>query len=280
MKQPFRHKWIVIAAAALSLSLLAAALALVLKGTAGPPRSLLETASRPFLRLFSAASEQIRQVSDYFQGIDRLREENAALRQELEEREKEAQAGLLAAAENQRLRSLLDFTAASQDLTLEPAWVIARSPDNWQGTVTIDKGTSQGVRAGQCVIDAGGALVGRVKEAGGSWAAVTLLCDGSFQMAGMATSSGVLGSLEGDLSLLPQGKLKLTCLTKEDPVRAGEGVVTFAAQESYPSGLVVGRVTALEEDPGGLTRSAILTPAADLDNLGQVFVVTAFWEDQ
>ena len=58
MKQPFRHKWIVIAAAALSLSLLAAALALVLKGTAGPPRSLLETASRPFLRLFSAASEQ------------------------------------------------------------------------------------------------------------------------------------------------------------------------------------------------------------------------------
>ena len=83
MKQPFRHKWIVIAAAALSLSLLAAALALVLKGTAGPPRSLLETASRPFLRLFSAASEQIRQVSDYFQGIDRLREENAALRQEL-----------------------------------------------------------------------------------------------------------------------------------------------------------------------------------------------------
>ena len=122
--------------------------------------------------------------------------------------------------------------------------------------------------------------MGRVKEAGGSWAAVTLLCDGSFQMAGMATTSGVLGSLEGDLSLLPQGKLKLTCLTKEDPVRAGEGVVTFAAQESYPSGLVVGRVTALEEDPGGLTRSAILTPAADLDNLGQIFVVTAFWEDQ
>ena len=71
MKQPFRHKWIVIAAAALSLSLLAAALALVLKGTAGPPRSLLETASRPFLRLFSAASEQIRQVSDYFQGISK-----------------------------------------------------------------------------------------------------------------------------------------------------------------------------------------------------------------
>ncbi len=36
----------------------------------------------------------------------------------------------------------------------------------------------------------------------------------------------------------------------------------------------------LEEDPGGLTRSAILTPAADLNTLSQVFVVTAFWEER
>ena len=53
-----------------------------------------------------------------------------------------------------------------------------------------------------------------------------------------------------------------------------------AAQGVYPSGLVVGTVMSLEEDPGGLTRSAILTPAADLNTLSQVFVVTAFWEER
>ena len=38
--------------------------------------------------------------------------------------------------------------------------------------------------------------------------------------------------------------------------------------------------TLIDRKYKALTRSAILTPAADLDNLGQVFVVTAFWEDQ
>ena len=62
MKKPFRHKWIAIIAAALSLSLLAAALALVLNGTAGPLRSGWETAPRPFLRLFSPLSEKVHQM--------------------------------------------------------------------------------------------------------------------------------------------------------------------------------------------------------------------------
>ena len=55
-------------------------------------------------------------------------------------------------------------------------------------------------------------------------------------------------------------------------------MVTFAAGESYPSGLLAGTVDRVETDPGGLTRTAVLTPAADLANLGQVFVVTAFEE--
>ena len=115
---------------------------------------------------------------------------------------------------------------------------------------------------------------------GASWANVTLLWDPGFQMAGQGTKSGVLGSLEGSLDLLSRGELALACLTEADPVSLGEEVVTFAAQGVYPSGLVVGTVMSLEEDPGGLTRSAILTPAADLNTLSQVFVVTAFWEER
>ena len=125
-----------------------------------------------------------------------------------------------------------------------------------------------------------GALVGRVKEVGASWANVTLLWDPGFQMAGQGTKSGVLGSLEGSLDLLSRGELALACLTEAGPVSLGEEVVTFAAQGVNPSGLVVGTVMSLEEDPGGLTRSAILTPAADLNTLSQVFVVTAFWEER
>lgn len=280
MKKPFRHKWIVIIAAALSLSLLAAALALVLNGTAGPLRSGVETASRPFLRLFSPLSEKVHQAETWFRGMDALRAENEALKENLAALEREAMTGKLAQQENRRLRSLLDLTASGQELTLESAWVVARTPDNWQKSVTLDKGTGSGVQAGQCVVDEHGALVGRVSQTGKTWCQVSLLTDPAFQLAGMGTHSGVLGSVEGDLGLMAAGEVKFSGLTQADPVQLGEGVVTFAARESYPSGLVVGTVTSLTDDPGGLTQSGVLTPAADLDRLGEVFIVTDFWEDK
>ncbi|MDO4516259.1 MAG: rod shape-determining protein MreC [Bacillota bacterium] len=280
MKKPFRHKWIAIIAAALSLSLLAAALALVLNGTAGPLRSGMETVSRPFLRLFSPVSEKLHQAETWFRGMESLRAENERLKEDLAALEQEAMTGRLARQENRRLRALLDLGAAGQQLTLESAWVVARTPDNWRRSVTLDKGTRAGIRAGQCVVDEHGALVGRVSQTGTSWCQVSLLTDPAFRLAGMGTNSGVLGSVEGDLGLMTTGEVKLTNLTQADPVQLGEGVVTFAAGETYPSGLVVGTVTSLAEDPGGLTQSGVITPAADLDRLGEVFVITAFREDK
>ena len=275
-----RHKWIKLLAAALSLSLIAAALALALGGTANPLRSWGETVSRPFVRLFSTVSQKIRQGEDYIRGIDQLKEENTALRQEVAQLQQAAGQGELAQAENQRLRALLELRAQGQELTVEPAWVSTRAPDNWQGVVTLNQGSARGIEAGQCVVDETGALVGRVKETGEHWCSVSLLWDGKFQLAGQGTRSGVLGSLEGTLALLPQGELLFSYLTDADPVQPGEQVVTFAAQGVYPSGLVVGVITSVEEDPGGLTRSARVAPAADLNNLGQVFVITDFWEDR
>lgn len=280
MKGFFQHTWVKLIAVALSLSLIAAAAALVLDGTSAPLRGLGERVSRPFSRLFSAAAGKLSQGEDYLKGVAALQAENDALEQALAEAKQAARTGELATAENARLRSLLGLKEAGQDLTLTAAWVVARPGDNWQGEVTIDQGSEEGVRAGQCVVDQHGALVGRVKETGKTWAAVTLLWDGAFQMAGQGTQSGVLGTLEGKLDLLPQGSLAFSCLTQADPVQVGEEIVTFAAQESYPSGLVVGTVASLTTDPGGLTRSAILTPAVDLHKLSEVFVVTSFREDR
>lgn len=280
MKRWMQHTWVKIIAVALSLSLIAAAVALVLTGTTEPLRGVGETVSRPFSRFFSLVTDKIRQGGDYLKGVQALQEENRALEQEVAQLRRAARAGDLAIEENARLRSLLELQETGQDLTFTAAWVVARAPDNWKGEVTLDQGTDQGIQAGQCVVDEHGALVGRVKEVGASWANVTLLWDPGFQMAGQGTKSGVLGSLEGSLDLLSRGELALACLTEADPVSLGEEVVTFAAQGVYPSGLVVGTVMSLEEDPGGLTRSAILTPAADLNTLSQVFVVTAFWEER
>lgn len=278
MKGFLHHTWGKFLAVALSLSLIAAAGALVFTGTPDPLRDVGETLSRPFLRLFSAAAGAIGQAGDYLEGMEKLRAENAALTEEVAQLKERARTGDLAQAENNRLRDLLGLAQTGQDLTLTSAWVIARTPDNWQGEVVIDQGQNQGLAAGQCVIDSHGALVGRIQEAGSTWSSVSLVTDPAFQLAGQAARSGVLGTLAGDLNLLPQGQTAFGGLTQDDHVQTGEEIVTFAAGDTYPSGLVVGTVASVTEDPGGLTRSAILDPAADLDSLSQVFVVTAFQE--
>ena len=278
MKGFLHHTWGKFLAVALSLSLIAAAGALVFTGTPDPLRDVGETLSRPFLRLFSAAAGAIGQAGDYLEGMEKLRAENAALTEEVAQLKERARTGDLAQAENDRLRDLLGLAQTGQDLTLTSAWVIARTPDNWQGEVVIDQGQNQGLAAGQCVIDSHGALVGRIQEAGSTWSSVSLVTDPAFQLAGQAARSGVLGTLTGDLNLLPQGQTAFGGLTQDDHVQTGEEIVTFAAGDTYPSSLVVGTVASVTEDPGGLTRSAILDPAADLDSLSQVFVVTAFQE--
>ena len=166
MKRWMQHTWVKIIAVALSLSLIAAAVALVLTGTTEPLRGVGETVSRPFSRFFSLVTDKLRQGGDYLKGVQALQEENRALEQEVAQLRRAARAGDLATEENARLRSLLELQETGQDLTFTAAWVVARAPDNWKGEVTLDQGTDQGIQAGQCVVDEHGALVGRVKEVG------------------------------------------------------------------------------------------------------------------
>ena len=51
---------------------------------------------------------------------------------------------------------------------------------------------------------------------------------------------------------------------------------TLSAQGVYPSGLLVGTVSRVENDPSGLTRTAWVTPSLSLDSLRQVFVITDY----
>ena len=276
--KPFRQPWKKIIAAALSLSLLTAALALILAGTASPPRDWIGTATRPFFRLVSMGTGQLRRGEAYLRGIRRLQAENDLLRRELGELRPAARRGELALGENARLRSLLGLAEAGQALSMTSAWVLSFSPDSWSRTATLDQGSSQGVKPGQCVIDETGSLVGRITETGRTWCTLRLISDPAFQAAGQGCRSGVLGSLEGELSLMAEGRLKLTCLSPSDPAAPGETVVTFSSGDSCPSGLTVGAVVSLAEEPGGLSVSAILRPAADLDRLSQVFIITDFRE--
>ena len=133
MKRWTQRTWIKIIAVALSLSLIAAAVALVLSGTGVSWTGWAETVSRPFSRLAATVTGWAEQGAAYFQGVEALQAEKAALEEEVAQLQAAARAGELARQENARLRALLDWPETGQDLTLTPAWVIARTRTTGRG---------------------------------------------------------------------------------------------------------------------------------------------------
>ena len=78
------------------------------------------------------------------------------------------------------------------------------------------------------------------------------------------------------VSLMGQGKLKLSYLTSDDEVLIGDQIVTSGLGGYYPSGLVIGSVESLQTGDDGLARYAVLAPMMDFDALTEVFVITDY----
>ena len=99
-------------------------------------------------------------------------------------------------------------------------------------------------------------------------------------MGGLIARTGGAAILEGDFTLMGQAKLKLSYLPEGTQLLAGDTILTSGlmsgGQATYPSGILVGYVTEVLSDPGGMSDYAVLTPAARLEALEQVFIIKEF----
>jgi rod shape-determining protein MreC len=271
-----RHKGIWILAVALSLSLIATALSVILGGSASPLADFTQNLSRPFQTLSMAVDQNVSHFYGQAFRYDQILTENKRLREEVTALQEEVRNTAIATRENTLLRELLEFKKVRRDLQFEPVKVLSRSATNWNRSITISKGTDQGISPSDCVVDASGTLLGIVSEVGSNWSTVFLTTDAGFEMGGEDVSTGERGVLEGDFELMSSGQLKLSYLSRETQIAPGDEVISFATEGVYPAGLLVGTVTSLHTDPSGMYSYAVITPSAALDELSQVFVVTDF----
>lgn len=268
-----------IIAAALVLGLCAAAFALFSAGRMSPAAEVFASVSAPLQQAGSFLRQNAAHLYGQALEYEALLQENEALRQELAAWNTEKREERAALRENQRLRELLGLRTRRTDLTLESARVLSTLQSNWGRSIILDKGSAAGLSLGDCVIDSRGALVGTISSLGTRRASVQLICDAAFVLGGEAAESAATGILEGELSLMAQNRLQLCQLDKDCGTQPGEEVVTFASQGIYPHGLLVGTVEEVTLDPSGLSRSARIKPAAALEDLYQLFVITDFTQE-
>lgn len=219
--------------------------------------------------------DKIEEVYDYIFEYETLAAENEALKQELAEIENNARIADSVTRENQRLRDLLELKNANEDYKLVDGYIISWSSNDWTSTFTINRGTNVGIQEGMCAVTANGELVGLVQEVGSNYAVIKSVMDSSLEISATISSSGYNGMVKGGYSEGLSDKLRMNYLPSSATIHINDQVVTTGSTV-YPRGLIVGKVVDAGFADTGVAKYAILEPAADIESLEQVFIITEF----
>lgn len=276
MKDFLRKNGILLLVIALLLSILIGVGSAFLGGNVDPLSNVANTVTAPVRGAISAVADWAESVYTYVFHYGEIQEELDSLRAQVAQLEDEVRQGQEASRENEQLRSLLDLQEKRRDFVFESAKVTARSTVNWESTLTLSKGTSADIQVGDCVITETGVIVGVVSQVGYNWSTVSTIINTDTEMGGIVSRTYSAGVLEGDFTLMTQGKLKLNYLPEGAQLVSGDEVVTSGKGDVFPSGLVVGQVEGVFTDPSGQSRYAVVNPSAKLDSLIEVFVIKDF----
>ena len=155
------------------------------------------------------------------------------------------------------------------------ATVIARDPLEKFYSFTIDKGTSSGIEVDDVVHCAEG-LIGKVLEVGPNYSKVITILDPRLNVGSIISRTRELGTMSGDSLISLDGNIKLSYLPKETMANHNDIVVTTGGSGIFPKDLVLGTIDDILTDPSGKSNYAIVSPAAEIDSVTLVYVITDF----
>lgn len=229
----------------------------------------------PLRSAASSLTEQAQKIYDYIFHYETLSAENEELKSQLAQMLEDARDAESTKRENDRLRDLLNLKKNNEDYEFVDAYIIGRSSVDWTNTLTVSKGTNSGIEVGMCAITANGEMVGLVIEAGTNYAVIKTVLDSSLEISATITASGYSGMVQGGYSSDQAGLLRMDYLPSAAVIRNRDQVVT-AGSTVYPRNLILGHVIDAGFNDTGVAKFALLQPAADIDALEQVFILTAF----
>ena len=267
--------WVLFAAAVIAVVL---ALMSVFSSTSSPLENLVGTVTSPFRSAYTAVAEWFNDKQKYYRDYTDLEEENRELKRQIAQMEADVRQGQLDSAENQRLKELLGLQEERPDLTedIVLATITEHAATNWTDSLTVSRGTNDGLEVGDCVMDENGNLVGTVSAVGVNWATILTLVDTDTSIGAQVFRTGELGVAQGNFALMGQDRLRLDYLPAECELLGGDLVVTSGLGGFYPAGLVIGSVEEVQLDDSGAASYAVLVPAVDFDALQQVVVLRSY----
>lgn len=228
----------------------------------------------PFERAFVSTGRFFRNTWSNYIDLHDVRRQNRELQEELSNLKIEQVRLRQDAEQAQRLQALLGFRDHYIGQTL-PAQVIGTSGTDQSRLITIDKGSTSGVKPDMAVITPDG-IVGKVKDVFTFSSHVLMVNDRDSGAGVILQNSRLQGVLKGS----SQGDLMVSDIMSDEKVEVGEQVVTSGGDRIFPKGFPVGTVVRVSPDRDTDPFLAIrVKPAADLNRLEEVLVVTKVAEN-
>jgi rod shape-determining protein MreC len=217
-------------------------------------------------RVGSGGMSTFRRLWDRYVSLRHVEAENAELRQQLDAVQVQLQQQRAVADRARSLQQLLGLRDRS-NLDTAAAEIIAASASPDFRTVTIDKGTLEGLRSDMAVIAPTG-VVGRIVVPSSRASKVQLLVDRNAAAGALIERSRAQGvALGGGDSLL-----RLEYVSEAADLVAGDLVVTSGIDGIYPKGFTIGWIEEVEKN-GPAYKRITIRPAVDFSSLEHVLVV-------
>ncbi len=221
----------------------------------------------PFQTAISHASNYVSGFWDKYLALLDVRRENEQLRQELlkykianiEYRE--------AVATNVRLQKLLELKESLPPPTLT-AEIIGKDPSLWFRTLTINRGSSDGVEKGMPVVTVEG-VVGQVLTSSPNYSKVLLATDPNSAIDVITQKTRVQGIVKG----LGREAFALHYVLKSAVVEKDDYVLTSGLGGVFPKGLMVGTVSGIKKSRRGMFQDIEIEPAVDFSQLEYLIII-------
>ena len=239
------------------------------------PSVIVQGVLAPFRAAGTTLTNTAEKYYSYMFRYEALDAANKVLEERIAQMEDVARQADSVARENERLRKLLDLKATNEDYKLVDAYIIGWSSSDWESTFTINRGTNAGIRENLCAITANGEVVGLVTEVGVNYAVVKTVLDSTLEISGTISTSGYNGMVKGGYTSGNDTLLQMNYLPSDSIIRNKDQVVT-SGSTVYPRGLIIGSVVDAGYEETGVAKFALLDPAADINSLEQVFIITAY----
>ncbi|MBO5141917.1 MAG: rod shape-determining protein MreC [Clostridia bacterium] len=208
----------------------------------------------------------------FFSDIEKLKEENHALKSKNEELKNKMIDYEILAAENKTLKEQARIRESYKDYEVVIADVISDSASNWDEIYIINKGSRDGIKPNMTVITTDG-LVGYIETVAEKTSKIVSILDAGNSVSARSTRTRDSVIAKGNIALKDEGKLKITSIPIGVEFIEEDKFETSGMGGIYPKGIAIGEIESFENKANPLENEAILKTYVDFNKLETVAVI-------